>query len=104
MELEDKIDALTKRKQSFERNRNLCAIVAAVIIYNMWQAYDLDNPEWWFWLLMGGLVAIAIGIGVYDFIKIKKIKAELEPLLAEFNKSQEQEEDTEVTYKIEEND
>lgn len=80
MEQNENIGFLNRKKQGFERNRNICAMVTAVMVWNIWQAYDTGAPEWWFPLVMGALTAIAVGILIYDLLQIKKISAELASL------------------------
>lgn len=84
-ELQQKIDALNKKKQGFDRNRSICAFVIAVIIYYMYQSHKSGDSTWWFWLIMCAIIVIAAAILVYDSFQIKSIKGELDPYLSEIS-------------------
>lgn len=78
-ELENKVEALNKKKQGYDRNRSICALVIAIIGYYIYQAYKTDDPQWWFWVIMAAIILISAGILVFDCLKIQKISQELKP-------------------------
>ncbi|MCQ2579123.1 MAG: hypothetical protein MJ159_00320 [Treponemataceae bacterium] len=78
-ELENKVETLTKKKQGYDRNRSICALVIAIIGYYIYQAYKTDNPQWWFYAIMAAIILISAAILVFDCLQIKKISQELKP-------------------------
>ncbi len=80
LELEKKIELLTKKKQDFERNRTLCVIVFVLLAYYTYQGYKNDQPAFWFYILMGVLLAVCAGICYYDTMQVKKYLAQVQPL------------------------
>ncbi len=78
MDTEERISKLTARKRGFERNRNLCLIVLALLSWNVWTAHNEDSPPWYFYLIMGAIIATVIGVGIYGHLTAQKIAAEIE--------------------------
>lgn len=85
IELEKEIEKFTKRKQDFERNRNICAVVFVLIAYNLYQGYKNDQPALWFYIVMGTCLAVCAFICYYDTKMVKKYLAKIKPLQEQAN-------------------
>ncbi|NLK46988.1 MAG: hypothetical protein GX297_10115 [Treponema sp.] len=79
-ELEEKINLLNKKKQGFDRNKNICILVVVIIFYYMYQAYKSGETQWWFLLIMCFIIVITTAIFVFDYFQTNKIKEELKLL------------------------
>ena len=88
-EIEEKISLLYERKLSLEKSRNISLIVAAVLIYNIYQANNSADLKWWFFAIMGLFVAVACGLSIKAIIQLKKIKEEMAELDRQKNEATE---------------
>ena len=79
-EIEEKISLLYERKLSIEKSRNISLIVAAVLIYNIYQANNSADLKWWFVAIMGSFVAVACALSIKAIIQLKKIREEMAEL------------------------
>ena len=73
-EKKDRIALLEKKKKGFEQNRTISVVVLGLIGYDTWKSFNESAPVWYFFLIMGLLMAAVTAIIIRDSIQIKKIE------------------------------
>lgn len=91
-ERKQKISALERRKKGFMQNRSITAVVFALILYDTIKAGREDNPAWYFYLIMGIMLACLVFIAIRGTLATKKADKELNELVEEEKAEKEKEE------------
>ncbi len=80
-EIQESMDSLFPKKKSMEQSKNLCLIVLFVLCYYVYQSVtQQDGTPWWFFLIMGLMIVLCIGILINDYRVIKKLSDEISSL------------------------
>ncbi len=83
-EIQKSMDTLFPKKKTMEQSKNLCILVLFVLCYYVYQSVtQQDGTPWWFFLVMGLMIVLCVGILIYDYKVIKKLSDEINQLAEE---------------------
>lgn len=79
-EYEAESERLTKAKKGYDLNRTICTAVIIYVLYMMFKDDGLHTTPWYILLILAIFASGALGILIFDCLKIKTITQQIKNL------------------------